>query len=110
MHNQYVSKKEKSRELRAAMRYILMQNWDPIGVKEVPEAADEYDMYIGDVYDLLKRGASDNEISNYLVKVETEGMGLSDGNGKPLLPTVIRQTAIHDLQSIREKFLETSTL
>ncbi len=33
-----------------------MSKWDPIGVCDVREAADEYDSYIWGIYALLKRG------------------------------------------------------
>jgi len=102
MHNHCVDAKERSGAIRHAIRQILMQKWDPIGVKDVPEAADEYDMYIDDIYCLLKRGASDEELSKHLVKIETERMGLSDANGKPLLPETLREQAIRELQSVPE--------
>jgi len=35
--------KETSREVRSKIRAILMADWDPIGVNDVPDAADEYD-------------------------------------------------------------------
>ena len=50
--------KELSREIRVKIRHILMDVWDPIGVKDEPMAADEYDRYIGDIFELLKRSAS----------------------------------------------------
>jgi len=45
--------KHQSRENRARVREILMRDWDPIGVSRVPEAADEYDRYVGKVRDAL---------------------------------------------------------
>jgi hypothetical protein len=45
--------KYQSRESRARVREILMREWDPIGVSGVPEAADEYDRYVGTVYVML---------------------------------------------------------
>ena len=36
----------------------LMEEWDPIRVKDIPEAADEYDSHLGEVYGLIVRGAS----------------------------------------------------
>ena len=41
--------KERSREIRCHIRGVLMAEWDPIGVSDIPEAADEYDSYIGGV-------------------------------------------------------------
>jgi hypothetical protein len=31
----------------------LLKEWDPIGVGQIPEAQDEYDSYVPDVYKLL---------------------------------------------------------
>ena len=59
--------KSASRKLRVEIRGFLMSTWDPIGVSDVPEAADEYDMYIGDICGLLKRHATAAEITRYLV-------------------------------------------
>jgi hypothetical protein len=71
---------------------------------DVPEAADEYDSYIDGGCNLLKHGAIDNEIAGYLLRIETERMGLSDLDGKPLLPTEIREAAVTDLQRLRPLF------
>lgn len=98
-----MDEKEKSRELRNAIRNILMRRWDPIGVKDVPEAADEYDMYIGNISDLLTQGISSKELSEHLVKIETGRMGLTDAKGKPLLPDTLREAAVQELQSLREQ-------
>lgn len=40
-----------------------MDQWDPIGVKDEPNAADEYDGYLGDILLLLKHNASVEEIA-----------------------------------------------
>jgi hypothetical protein len=63
---------EESREVRLQIRTVLMSKWDPIGVNEVPKAADEYDSYIGGVYELLERGASEESIRAYLRNIEIE--------------------------------------
>ncbi len=59
-----------------AIRSILLKEWDPIGVKDVPEAQDEYDSYIPGVYKLLINRESSEKIFQYLWKVETDYMGL----------------------------------
>jgi hypothetical protein len=92
--------KEASRKLRNEIRRILMSNWDPIGVSDVPEPADEYDRYIGGIFDLLNRGASGREITRYLLWVETDRMGLTDLSGDPLLPAEIRAAAVTELQRL----------
>ena len=75
--------KEQLREIESAIRRVLMAKWDPIGVSDEPGAANEYDSYIWGVYDLLKRGASDEEIAEHLLRIETESMGFIDCDGKP---------------------------
>jgi hypothetical protein len=63
-------------EIQEKIRPVLMEEWDPIGVDDVPEAADEYDGYIGGIYALLRDGASDERIAEHLSEIETKTMGL----------------------------------
>ena len=63
-------------EIRDAIAQVLMQAWDPIGVADVAEAADEYDSYAGRVYRLLAGGASESEVARFLRRVEVEEMGV----------------------------------
>jgi hypothetical protein len=69
--------KYESRRIRVAIRHILMNVWDPIGVKDEPNAQHEYDGYLGGVYELLVSGASDESIADHLWRIATERMGLS---------------------------------
>ena len=61
--------KNKSERIYEEIREILLNSWDPIGIKNEPQARDEYDSYIGGVYKLLKKGSSDEEIASYLWRV-----------------------------------------
>ena len=63
------------------IRDILLKEWDPIGVKDVPETQDEYNSYIPGVCKLLINRESSENIFLYLWKIETENMGLA-GNQK----------------------------
>jgi hypothetical protein len=75
-------------EIHEKIRPVLMEEWDPIGVHDVPEAADEYDGYIGGIYSLLRDGASDERIAQHLSEIETKTMGLSPverGGYQPLI-------------------------
>jgi hypothetical protein len=92
-----VSEDEQSR-VRNAVRHILMSQWDPIGVSDTPEAADEYDGYIGSICDLLARKASDKELAAYLREIEMNRMGLTDEQGAPLLPAKIRDATVSSLK------------
>jgi hypothetical protein len=64
-------KRSGARELRR----ILMEEWDPIGVRGIPEANDEYDAYLGQIGSLLRADATADEISAYLLDVEEARMG-----------------------------------
>src|ERR1700758_3487539 len=67
--------KAESRRIRVQIRDVLLEVWDPIGVKDEPHAQDEYDGYIGDIYEMLTKGAGDEKIADYLWWVVTERMG-----------------------------------
>jgi hypothetical protein len=56
------------------LRRLLMEQWDPIGVKDAPEAADEYDGYRGAVVRLLREGAPAQRVAEYLAQVEQTRM------------------------------------
>ena len=49
-----------------------MERWDPIGVRDEPMAADEYDEYATQVFGLLARGASDDQVVGYLGQAEDQ--------------------------------------
>ena len=71
------SRETQAKEIQDAIRRVLLRDWDPIGVRETPEAQDEYDGYVAPVYRYLARGASVIEIAGYLAVVERDAMGLS---------------------------------
>jgi hypothetical protein len=69
---------ERARHYQAAIRIVLLAEWDPIGISEIPEAQDEYDSYVGGVYSLLTRRYVDrHEVFAHLWQIETEYMGLN---------------------------------
>jgi hypothetical protein len=66
----------------SGVRRLLMAEWDPIGVRDWPEAADEYDSYVGVVGQMLHEGASSDEIEQYLRGIREDYMGLGpSGSG-----------------------------
>ena len=67
----------RARDIQATIRHALLREWDPIGVRDVPEAQDEYDGYVGGVYRLLANGASSRELAEHLARIECDSMGFS---------------------------------
>jgi len=61
----------------AAIKAALLNEWDPIGVKQFPEAQDEYDSYAPHIYTLLITRRPKQEVFDYLWWLETEHMGLT---------------------------------
>jgi hypothetical protein len=59
----------------AGIRRFLMEEWDPIGVKGIPEAADEYDSYAGGVARMLREGTTRDALAAYLTDVREKRMG-----------------------------------
>jgi hypothetical protein len=66
-------------DLEVNVRNVLLQDWDPIGVGDIPEAQDEYNLYIEDICKMLSAGQSSSDVYGYLRWIEIERMGL-DGN------------------------------
>jgi hypothetical protein len=57
-------------------------------VKDGPNAQDEYDGYLGGVYELLVAGASDDSIADHLWRIVTENMGLEAAKKSDMAETV----------------------
>ena len=63
------------------LREIGWSTWNSIGLEEIaPDwrdaAPDEYDSYLLHVVSLLRKGRSDVECVDYLVRIEAEHMGM----------------------------------
>jgi hypothetical protein len=68
--------KEESRRIRVQIRHVLLEVWDPIGIRDAPNAQDEYDSYIGSLYELLTAKAPESELIEYLYLIVHDHMGL----------------------------------
>jgi len=79
-------KEERTRQVQQWIADVLRNHWDPIGIKDEPAAADEYDSYVGGVYRLIAAGATPRELAEHLAKVETDRLGFSDTDPKMLIP------------------------
>jgi hypothetical protein len=58
------------------IQVVLHWAWDPIGVRGVKEAADEYEMYAPRVLELLEADASVEQIADYLTGIVRDRMEL----------------------------------
>lgn len=68
--------KEAIRAGKVQIRRVFLEEWDPIGISDEPNAQDEYDLSLDAMYDLLLRNASEAEIVDYLHEIETDRMGM----------------------------------
>ena len=66
----------KFNKLSERVRTILLSEWDPIGVREFPNASDEYDGYVALIVKMVMSGKSADDLAEYLLKVEIDNMGL----------------------------------
>ena len=80
---------KRAREIQDSIREVLIREWDPIHVQDIPEAQDEYDGYVGGVYQLLSGDASEFMIATHLARIERESMGFST-RAEALLPVARR--------------------
>ena len=58
------------------IKRLLLKEWDPIGVADVPQAADDYDMYAMPIFTAIHSGANADDITACLEWVAIERMGL----------------------------------
>jgi hypothetical protein len=69
--------KAASRARVRAIRDILNEHWDPIGVfpEALEDAPDEYQSYAGKLSAMIREGATDETLLTYLKWAEAEHMG-----------------------------------
>jgi hypothetical protein len=63
------------------LRDLLYDEWDPIGLKGLAEARDEYDAYAGQIVRRLRAGSTDEEIAALLESFELD-MGLETAESR----------------------------
>lgn len=69
---------KKINDLRARVREILMNEWDPIGIAAIPGTSDEYDSYVSKICTMLMEEQADvYRITAYLDRIATQSMRLS---------------------------------
>jgi hypothetical protein len=77
---------DKIAEIHRQIDLVLLRDWDPIGVADVPEAQDEYHGYCRGVYDVAVKTRSAHAVAEHLIRVERDRMGLSFRSAGALLP------------------------
>lgn len=77
------------------IREVLLREWDPIGVADIPQAQDEYDGYVGEIYSMLIRHIPRSQLVDHLWWIETEHMALH-GNRQKTEEIADRMLAIRD--------------
>ena len=70
------------RRIQSEIRRVLVDVWDPIGIKGVTNPQDEYDAHIGGLFHLLNRGGSEEEISACLWKPVEEKIHIHPQKGQ----------------------------
>jgi hypothetical protein len=81
--------------IQESIAQILLRDWDPIGVSDIPEAQDEYDSYVGGVYRLLASQCSADDVIDHLARIESQTMGLSRIAREKLRPVATRLIALN---------------
>jgi hypothetical protein len=70
-------KQDRSHRGWTIVRETLLQQWDPIGIRDVPGGESQYDRYVSTVCEmLLDHRASEQVIREYLLTTATGYMGL----------------------------------
>jgi hypothetical protein len=65
------------RELYQRVDEVMHYVWDPIGVSGIPQARDEYNSYLPQVFYMLLDRKHEGEITSYLIGIEDARMGLT---------------------------------
>jgi hypothetical protein len=76
--------KKRYKRITNEIRNVLINNWDPVNIKEDGNRGNEYDSYIGGIYDLLMEHAPAKKISTHLSSVEKIYLGF-EASPKSLL-------------------------
>src|SRR4051794_562136 len=72
--------------MRAEIRQILLTDWDPSNAARFDAASHEYDGYIEPLCEMIQRGASEQEIVDYLHERELESMCFPSLGTQRLVP------------------------
>lgn len=68
---------QKDNHLFRVVDEVLHYVWDPIGISGVPQARNEYDSWVPQVFGLLRAGSDAPEIADCLQRISADRMGLA---------------------------------
>ena len=86
--------------LHEAVKTLLWEQWDPIGLRAIGGPSDEYDSYAFEVWKMLVARTSADEIAAYLAYIETKHMGLSNASGRAhTVAEIATATAAHSTRT-----------
>jgi hypothetical protein len=80
-------------QARERVRQILLNDWDPSNASRFEAARGEYDSYIPPLLDLIRGGADEDAIVQFLVDRERESMcfpGLDTRRLRPVARKLLR--------------------
>ena len=74
-------------DLATLVRKVLLTEWDPIRMQELPDALrlanqDEYDDYVGPVAEMIAAGQDRLALESFLRDIETRAMGQPPANSR----------------------------
>lgn len=59
------------------IRQILLRYWDPLGVGDNPNLADEYDAYLSAIYKILNSHGTSDQLMVHLQNIEENSLGMA---------------------------------
>jgi hypothetical protein len=66
-----------SKRMLDAVRRVLWQTWDPIGVNDHADVSTEYDSYAPTIVRMLLQDCTAHDLERHLSTLETDSMGLA---------------------------------
>lgn len=79
-----------------SIRVILLKDWDPLGVGDNPNLADEYDSYIPAILRLLDSHCTVEQLEQYLLGIEKNWELTPDEAASRAAKTIL-ETLRHDV-------------
>ncbi len=85
---------ENQTAIEAEIAQLLLDQWDPLGTRDLPEPREGYPKYAHEVYNLLARGASDTQIGRRLHQAEVGELNHPELSTRDLTPLLCALRAI----------------